>query len=366
MKFECTTEQLGGAVGTAVRFIERRVNLPVLSSILISAEKSGRVILRATNLECGVEVVVQAKVSAEGVVAVPGSTLSGLLGNIRTKSVSVSLSGEVLKIEAERISASLKTVPHDDFPILPRVSASTSFTIKAADLNRAIRNVAYCASTSAIKPELQSVVVYAEMGKLTTAATDSFRLAEKVVPLRGGGSVPQLLLPIRNAAELMRLLESSNEEIEIYYNEHQISTHIKDIYYTSRLIDGTFPNYRQIVPKSFTTEAIVLREDLAQALKSLSVFADKFAQVSFTVDPAKKAIILLSKNPDVGEETSTIRSTISGDAVSMNFNGRYLADSLQGITGESVRIHSNGPGKALLIRDAADDSFFYLAMPMNR
>lgn len=366
MKFECTTEQLGNAVGTAVRFIERRVNLPVLSSILISAEKTGRVVLRATNLECGVEVTVQAKVISEGVVAVPGSTLSGLLGNIRAKSVSVSLVGEVLKIEAERISASLKTVPHDDFPILPRVSASTSFTIKANDLNRAIRNVAYCASTSAIKPELQSVVVYAEMGKLTTAATDSFRLAEKVVPLRGGGSVPQLLLPIRNAAELMRLLESSNEEVEIYYSEHQISTHVKDVYYTSRLIDGTFPNYRQIVPKSFTTEAIVLREDLSQALKSLSVFADKFAQVSFTVDPTKKAVILSSRNPDVGEETSTIRSTISGDAVSMNFNGRYLADSLQGITGESVRIHSNGPGKALLIRDAADDSFYYLAMPMNR
>lgn len=366
MKFECTTEELGGAVGIAVRFVERKVNLPVLSSVLITAEKTGRVTLRATNLECGVEVVVPAKVSSEGVVAVSGATLSALLGNIKTKSVSMSLVGEVLKIEADRIAASLKTVPHEDFPILPRVSASSSFKVKASDLNRLIRNVAYCASTSAIKPEQQSVLVYAEMGKLTAAATDSFRLAEKIVPLKGGGSVPQLLIPIRNAAELMRLLESTNEEVEIYYNEHQISTHIKGVYYTSRLIDGAFPNYRQIVPKSFTTEAIVLREDLAQALKSLSVFADKFSQVSFTVDPSKKAIVLSSRNPDVGEEVSTVRSTVSGDSASMNFNGRYLADSLQGISGESVRIHSNGPGKPLVIRDSADDSFFYLAMPMNR
>src|SRR6185503_1973332 len=203
-------------------------------------------------------------------------------------------------------------------------------------------------------------------GKLVTAATDSFRLAEKIVPLKGGGNIPQLLLPIRNATELMRLLEGVNEEVEIYYNEHQISLHIRDIYYTSRLIDGTFPNYRQIVPKSFTTEAIALREDMSQALKSLSIFADKFAQVSFSVEPDKKAIVLSSRNPDVGEEISTIRSTISGDAVSMNFNGKYLSDSLQGISGESVRVHSNGPGKALLIRDAGDESFFYLAMPMNR
>ena len=366
MKFECTTEGLASAVGTAVRFIERRVNLPVLSSVLIVAEKSGRVVLRATNLECGIEITLQAKVASEGTVAVPGSTLSGVVGNIRGKNVTFELSGELLKVEAERMSASLKTVPYEDFPILPRVSASTSFSIKASELNRAIRNVAYCASASAIKPELQSVVLYAEGGKLVAAATDSFRLAEKIVPLKGGDTVPQLLLPIRNAAELMRLLEGANEEVEIYYNEHQISTHIKDMYYTSRLIDGTFPNYRQIVPKSFITEAIALREDLSQSLKSLSVFADKFAQVSLSIEPAKKSIELSSRNPDVGEEVATIRSTISGDAVSMNFNGKYLSDSLQGITGESVRIHSNGPGKALLIRDAADDSFYYLAMPMNR
>ncbi len=366
MKFESTTQELNSAVGIVARFIERRVNLPVLSSILIIAEKSGRVTLRATNLECGVEVTLKAKVTTEGTVAVPGATLSGVLGNIRAKTISLTLEGEVLKVEAERIAASLKTVPYDDFPILPRVSASSSFKIKASDFNRAIRSVAYCASTSTIKPELQSVVVYAEMGKLITAATDSFRLAEKTVSLKNGASVPQLLLPARNASELMRLLEGVNEEIEVYYNEHQISTHIKDIYYTSRLIDGTFPNYRQIVPKSFTTEAIVLREDMSQALKSLSIFADKFAQVSLSVDPSKKSIVLSSRNPDVGEEVSTIRSTVSGDAVAMNFNGKYLADSLQGITGESVRIHSNGPGKALLIRDAADESFYYLAMPMNR
>ncbi len=366
MKFECTTEEIAGAVGVAARYIERRVNLPVLSSILLVAEKPNRLILRATNLECGIEITVPAKVTTEGIAAVPGSTLSALLGNSRAKTISMSLSGEVLKVEAERVSATLKTVPHEDFPILPRVSASSSFKVKGNDLSRLIRNVAYCASASAIKPEQQSVLVYAETGKLIAAATDSFRLAEKIVPLKGGGSVPQLLIPIKNAAELMRLAEGVNEEVEIYYSEHQMSTHIKNMYYTSRLIDGTFPNYRQILPKSFTTEAIVLREELSSALKSLSVFADKFSQVSFTVDPTKKSVILSSRNPDVGEEISTIRSTVSGESISMNFNGRYLADSVQGISGESVKIHSNGPGKPLLIRDAADDTFFYLAMPMNR
>ncbi|MBP9711260.1 MAG: DNA polymerase III subunit beta [Candidatus Pacebacteria bacterium] len=365
MKFECGTDDLAGAVGIAARFIERRANLPVLSSILVLAEKS-RLTLRATNLECGVELSVPAKVQAEGVVAVSGAVLAGFLGNAKGKNVTASLVGEVLKLETDRASASIKTLPHEDFPVLPRVSATTSFAVKTGDLVKAIRSVVYCASTSAVKPELQSILLYGEGGKLVSAATDSFRLAEKTVSLRGNNSMPQLLLPARNAAELMRLLEGVNGETEVYFNEHQISTQVDTTYYTSRLIDGAFPNYRQIVPKAFTTEVVVLREDLASALKSLSIFSDKFLQVSLTIDPAKKAVLLSSRNPDVGEQVSTIRATISGDGLTMNFNSRYLADSLQTISGESVRIQSNGPGKPILIKDVADDSFFYLAMPMNR
>ncbi|MDB5225642.1 MAG: Beta sliding clamp [Candidatus Adlerbacteria bacterium] len=365
MKFETTTESLAQAVATASRFAERRANLPVLGCVLITAEGS-RITLRATNLECGVEIVVPAKVTTEGTVAAPAGVLSGFLNNSKGKSVTVSLVGEVLKVEGERANASIKTIPHEDFPILPRVSAETSFTIKASDLVRAIRSVAYCASLSAVKPELQSVLVYGDAGKLTTVATDSFRLAEKQMALKSGGSIPQLLVPARNAAELMRVLETVKGDIEIYYNDNQLSTQADAIYYTSRLLDGAFPNYRQILPKEFSTEALVLREDMSSALKSLSIFADKFAQVSLAIDPEKKSLFLSSRNPDVGEQISTVKATIQGDGVAVSFNGRYLADSLQSIVGDSVRLHSNGAGKPMLIKDASDDSFLYLAMPMNR
>ncbi len=110
------------------------------------------------------------------------------------------------------------------------------------------------------------MLIFGEAGKVTAVATDSFRLAEKSIPLRGGGDVAQLLLPARNAAELMRIVESTNTDVELYYNDNQLSTHVGEVYYTSRLIDGAFPNYRQIIPKSFTSEAVVLREDLSSAL----------------------------------------------------------------------------------------------------
>ncbi len=365
MKLEVTLNTLHNAASVAMRFAEKRTNLPVLGCVLLTAEGS-RLILRATNIECGIEIIIPAKVSTEGTVAVPASVFAGFLGNARGKVVSVYLAGEVLKIETERANASIKTLSHEDFPILPRVSAEHSFKIKSSELVRAIRSVAYCASLSAIKPELQSVLLRGEAGKLTAVATDSFRLAEKTVPLRGGGSVPELLLPARNAAELMRILDTVNAEVELYYNDNQLSVQTDSVYYTSRLLDGAFPNYRQILPKSFSTEAVVLREDMASALKSLSIFADKFAQVSLSLDTAKKSMFLSSRNPDVGEQTSTVKASIEGDGVSISFNGRYLADSLQAISGDSVRLHSNGPGKAMLIKDAGDESFFYLAMPMNR
>ena len=365
MKLEIQTEQFLSAVSTAARFVERRPNLPVLSCILLSAQ-NGSVVLRATNLECGVEISVPAKVLEDGVVAVPGVVLSGFLGNARGKTCTVSIIGGVCKVESDRSSASIKIIPYEDFPLLPKVSATNSFSVKVQDLIRAIRSVVYCASVSAIKPELQSVLLYAEAGKLVTVATDSFRLAERTVPLQGGGSVPQLLLPARNASELVRILDSASGSVDVYYNENQISIQVESMYYTSRLLDGTFPNYRQIIPKEFSTEAIVLREDFNSALKSLSLFVDKFAQVSLVIDQKKKELTLSSRNPDVGEQVSNLQATVLGEPVSISFNGKYLADSLQSINGDSVRLHSNGAGKPMLIKDASDESFFYLAMPMNR
>ena len=302
MKFESDTQTLLSAASVAARFVERRANLPVLSSLLIAAE-GNKLTIRATNLECGVEITVAAKVSEGGVVAVPASTLSGFLSNAKGKTVSAQLSKEVLKVETDRASATIKTVPHEDFPTLPQVSADHSFSAKASDLVKAIRSVAYCASTSTIKPELQSVVVFGEAGKLTAVATDSFRLAEKTVPLRAGGSVPQLLIPARNAAELMRVLEGASGEVEIYYNENQISTHVGDVYYTSRLIDGTFPNYRQILPKSFTTEVVVLREDMASMgpIRLKEVDEAQMALVTLAKDLASRGEITFSDGEDGNE-----------------------------------------------------------------
>ncbi|MDE2213109.1 MAG: DNA polymerase III subunit beta [Patescibacteria group bacterium] len=365
MKFESTAEQLHSAASLASRFTNKQANLPVLSSILIAAE-GGSATLRATNLECGVEVSLSAKVSNQGSVCVPTAPLLGFLSNTHSKNVTLELQGQILKLKTDRATASIKTVPHEDFPTLPKVSAEHSFALKAQDIARGLRSTLHCAATSSVKPELQSVCIFGEAGKLYFAATDSFRLSERCVPLTSKGSIRQILLPARNAAELLRIIEGQSGDLEFYYSDNQLSVHADRVYYTSRLVDGSFPNYRQIIPKEFATEAVVLREDLSQALKSLAVFSDKFLQVSLTVDPKRKIVELSSRNQDVGEEDVTLRAAVSGEESKMNFNSRYLGDGLAPISGESVRLRLNGAGKAMVVKDAADDSFVYLAMPMNR
>ena len=366
MKIEGVTEKIREAVMTASRFTERRGNLPVLKAILLIAEGKSLTV-RATNLECGVEMVVPVRVEKPGTVAVPGDVASGLFANLPSGAhVALELSGDLLGVKTTQVKASLKTLSADDFPTLPTVSAENTFKIRGEHLARAIRSVAFCASLANIKPELQSVLLFGEASKLYTVATDSFRLAEKITPVKGLSSIPQLLLPLRNAAELVKILDGVSEDVDVYYNDNQLSLRFDGVYYTSRLIDGTFPNYRAIVPSSYAAEAVVLREDFSQAFKILSLFADKFSQVGLAANPKEKNVALSARNTDVGENTTTLKATVGGDAIQMTFNGRYLADGLQGISGESVKMGFAGVGRPLTLAGASDASFLYIVMPMNR
>lgn len=365
MKIEVGMEKLKDAVLLASRFVSRGATLEALQGILLIADGK-TVTLRATNLECGVEVSIPARIENPGLIAVQSGPFTSLISNsVGTKSAALSRVGNTLSLVTEHSNSIIKTVPHEDFPILPTVSAEKTLSLDAREFSKTLRSVAFCASLSNIKPELQSICVYVDGGKLFAAATDSFRLAEKSQTLKTGDT-DQLLIPIRNAAELIRILERAESKVEVYYSENQLSVRAGDVYFTTRLIDGTFPNYRQILPTSFSTEAVVLREDLLGSLKTLSIFADKSAQVRIAVDAKKKQVTFSARNPDIGEHAVELPATLSGENIEMHFNGRYIADSLASISEESVRLGFNGVGKPLAISPASDTSFRYIVMPMNR
>ena len=366
MKVECSTQALKEASLTAQRFTNKQAQLEALQGVLILVEGK-TVTLRATNLECGIEISIPGKIMDPGICAVSGGTLASLINNLplSAKTTTLSLKGNILSVVTEKSDSNIKTIPHEDFPILPTVSGEHTFSIDTQKFSKIIRSVAFCAATSSIKPELQSILLYTDSNKLFAVATDSFRLAEKTSQFKGG-EIPHLLIPIRNAAELIRILEMGHGGVDVYFSENQLSVRVGEIYFTTRLINGAFPNYKQIVPKEYTTEALVLKEDLQQALKTIAIFADKYAQVTLAVEPKKKEVVLSARNVDVGEHTITIPAACSGASTEMNFNGKYIADALQSISGESLRLGLNGAGKPLAMLTQNEGNFVYIVMPMNR
>lgn len=367
MKVECGKEKIEKALNLAERATSKNPTLPILSCVLLEA-KNNTLLIKATNLDVGIEVSVPAKVEKEGVVAVNGGTLLGFIANTSTgDKITLESSGGNVNVSTTGGDATLKGFSHEDFPNTTKLSSGMGIMIDGAALSSGIRSVFYSASVSHIKPELASVVLYGDGKNIVFVSTDSFRLAEKKVAIGSSKEIPQTIIPIKNAVELARVAEEfSNENVKLFIAKNQIAVEGKNIYFVSRTVDGAFPDYRQIIPKESKTEAVVLKEDLIRSLRVATVFSDTFNQTTFSVLPGKKRMQLKAKNADIGEGSTVLQAAISGEPIELSFNHRYFSDCMPSIQSDSVSISFSGPGKATLIRGVSDTSFVYIVMPMNR
>lgn len=175
------------------------------------------------------------------------------------------------------------------------------------------------------------------------------------------------LLPLRNAVEIVRILHHTQDlDIVVKVDKNQISFEGENMFITSRIIDGTFPDYKQIIPKDHTSEVIVLKQDLINIFKKINIFSDKFGHISVHIQPKKKTFTIHTKNNTVGETSDSIDAVVKGDALMMSFNYRYILDCLSSIQSDSVTLLFTGIGKPLIVKGVSDESFLYLVMPMNK
>jgi DNA polymerase-3 subunit beta len=368
MKLETTKERLDDALAAVIRATTRHATLPVLSCLLLDV-RDGTLSLRATNLDLGVEASIPVKMEAPGIVAVPGNLLHSLVAGLPGGGL-VNFTGEQgnLVIASGGRRAVMKGVPHEDFPVIPKIVRTGGLKMGTSELLLGLRSVFYSASPSTLKPELGSVFVSIDDAHtLTFAATDAFRLAEKRLRFEGAEhpSFGPLLLPHKNVAEIMRILDRVSGEVELVVEGSQLGIYGAGVYITSRLVQATFPDYRQIIPKTHVVEVIVLKHDLINALKGIVIFSDTFNQVRKRINPEQKRFELSTKNADVGELVEVIPATFSGESLEIAFNHRYISDCFQSIPAESVALRFGGAGKPLVIQGVSDESFLYLVMPMN-
>jgi len=365
MRLTTTKEKILGGVLASERITGKKETLPVLSCVLVEAAKD--ILLRATNLEAGIEVRIQGDVEEKGIVAVPAGVLSQTLRSIGGDKVTLKTEEGNLIVESRGTKTLIKAIPHEEFPTLSGSSEKKGMSISRELLIRGIQTVSYAASPSMIRPELGSVYISIKGGGIVCVATDSFRLAEKVLSGAGTKEEVEVLVPLKHALELAHVLERmEGESVMLVADESQLTVSGGGVRFVSRLVEGTFPNYKEIIPKTFAAEATMLKNDFAEMLKKARVFSGGDQHVGLHIYPKRKIFTATARSAEVGEMSDSIDAALSGEDIDINFHIGYLADCLSSIEADSITLGFSGAGKPLVIRGVSDASFTYLVMPLNR
>lgn len=366
MNISIEKKEFSEAVYIVSRFAERKNStLPALSSVLILADNDG-IKMRATNLETGIDLKIKGEVKSDGVVAIPAVVLQQFAGSLPNEGrITLEHTGDVLSISSGTGKSSIKTVPYDDFPSIPfPENPKNRIVVPGVLLRNLFTSIAPCASSSTVRPELASIYLSIEKSVLTAVATDSFRLAEKKVPLSNKGTQGKFLIPAKNALDISQALP--DDDVIMSFDEHQCAFVGNMGMIVSRLTNATYPDYRQIIPKESIVEAIVLRKDFESALKRTTIFSDSFQKVRASFDPKKKTLSFFARNTDIGESSETLKAQVSGSSLDLSFNHRYLSAVLSLTSTESISLVAAGIGRPLIIRGVGDTSLMYLVSPMNQ
>ena len=354
------------AVHKVARFAERKNStLPILSSILILATDDG-IKMRATNLETGIDLKIDGECKNNGVVAIPAIILQQIAASITQEgNMTLEQNGDIISLVSGMGKSSIKTTSYDDFPSIPfPENPKNRIVIQGVLLKNLFTLIASCSSPSTIRPELASVLISIEGGILTAVATDSFRLAEKKVPLINKGTQGKFLIPAKNALDIAQALP--DEEIIISFDEHHAAFVNTKGMIVSRLTNATYPDYRQIIPKESVVEAVILRKDFENALKKTTIFSDSFQKIRISFDSKKNNLSFFTRNIDIGESSEIIPARISGGNLDISFNHKYLSSAMSLTNAESISLIAAGIGRPLIIKGVGDTSLLYMVSPMNQ
>lgn len=367
MKVEYLKDKLKWAIATAEKITGKNLSLPALAYVLLSA-KNRQLTVQATNLDLGIKITLPVKVEEEGQVMVSGVILANFLSSLfGDNKITLSTSTNTLSVATTGTASVLKTYPTDDFPTIPTVTEGEMIKLPATQFLAGLRAVSYAASLSDIKPEIASVYIYHKTDELIFVATDSFRLAEKRLPLKQKITVDlALIIPIKNITEILRVFDGIDEELTLTYSHHQVAFATEQIYLTSRLVEGLYPDYQQIMPTNQMTEAVISKTELLNTLRLATIFSGKLNQINFKILTKEKLLEITSRDSDIGESSSRLAATLDGENVEISFNIRYLLDCLQSVTTDNVNLAFNGKQRPILVRGVGVKTFTYLIMPLNR
>jgi DNA polymerase-3 subunit beta len=368
MKFSVTQENLVKGLQIVNRIATTRATLPVLGNILLVTDK-GRLKLVTTDLELAIDTYVGAKVEIEGAITVPARTFTEFVVNNTDEALDFSLKDTVLHAKSSHYTAEIKGIDAIEFPTIPSIEGGQSLTLETPMLREAIGQTVFATTMDETRPVLGGVAFFVGNKELKLVATDSYRLAEKRLTIKTKISEDLVVIvPSRTLTELNRLMTDDIAEVSLTIDKHQIKVICGESNLVSRLIEGAFPAYETIIPKSLETTVIVNRHEFMQALKMASLFSrDSAYNVTFTV--GEKELTLKALSASIGASTSTVGASVNGPGLSIAFNARFILDALAVIPSNSVHFKLQAaqdnqwfPG---IIQSADDHSYQYVIMPLR-
>ncbi|HPX94087.1 MAG TPA: DNA polymerase III subunit beta [Candidatus Moranbacteria bacterium] len=380
MKLTCTQENFKKAIYSTERVVGKQITLPILENILLETDH-GMLKISATNLEIGVFLKIGAKIEQEGAITVPAKLLSNFVNNLPSEStVSLEVKDQTLFIESGSSKAQIKGLGSQDFPIIPEMDGDFLFSLPAQETKEAIPKLSVCVSLDSSRPELTGFDVVLEKDVVRMAATDSFRLAEAIIELKKtGGQAYDLFLektnsvivPLNTFLEVFRVIGNDTQEINVGIEESQIFFQVDNVRIVSRLINGKYPEYRQIIPQKFATKVLLEKDSALRAVKIAGVFtSNKTGEVMFNVNPVVNSVTVASRAEEVGENSTVLDAEIDGQAQEAVFNPKYMADGLGAIATPKFFLLMNSGASAAVIRMATDKkeeipTYTYIIMPIK-
>jgi DNA polymerase-3 subunit beta len=375
MKVIVLQENLARGLSIVSRAVSPRSTLPVLSNILIASDE-GRLRLSATNLELGITCWIPARIEQEGSTTVPSRTLSDLINTLPADQVQLTLDTQTqsLHVQGGTSNNDIKCIDAQEFPPLPVPDMDGAVQVNVADFKEMIQQVTFAASTDEARPVLMGVLVTVEKDQITMAAADGFRLAVRKATLSNAMPSPiSAIIPARALNELARVAGDGEESIYMVMpkGRGQVIFRVKDVEVVSQLIDGTFPDYHQIIPRNYKSRTLVSTNAMLKACKQAEIFAREGSNVArLDIKPAQSdmqpsEVEISATSEETGKNETIVEATVDGGGMLIAFNVKFLREALEAVKTPNVAMETSGPNAPGVIRPVGNEDYIQVIMPMH-
>ena len=374
MKATVSQQNLAHGLSIVSRAVSTRSTLPVLSNVLIATD-DGRLRLSATNLELGITCWISARIEEEGSTTVPARTFTDLVSTLPVDQVCLTLNTrtQALNVRCGASTSDIKGIDAQEFPPFPAPDMADGILLNVSDFKEMVQQVVFAASTDEARPVLMGVLVTVAGSEITLAAADGFRISERKAAL--SNPVTQdisAIIPARALSELARIASDPEQTIQMLIpkGRGQVIFHMKDVELVSQLIDGNFPPYKQVIPRTFKTRTVISTGELLKACKQAEIIARDSTNVArVNIKPAGDmrpgTVEISAQSEETGSSEATVDATIEGAPLLIAFNVRFLREVLEVVKTPTVSLETTQPNSPGTLRPVGEDNFLHVIMPMH-